>query len=440
MKQCNAIVFQKMLFAFVLTISIFVMGDSVIAQTTGATTDITCSAQLHEATASGEGVVTAVMQTVIGLLSNTSEALYSEVIKDDATGKSPFIEVRNVAILLVIMFYGIAIIFNLANFKPGEILGILFKIGLILALTGPAGWSFFNTFIGDFFFGTMIEMIEIFMGQAGVASTGGYAGQTGIADRLIQPLSLFNLPMARVISTQFFITVVGSLAIPTYGLIMAFLLLWAGFNLLMALVNALFTYVKSIVGLWFLFALAPIFFTLLLFSRTRNLFEGWINMVLSFTLQAILLFAFLAFFITITTSSLGELMTINWCWTDFELSQNSTGKFSFWRPIAIWNDQIGDYMTFKEGEWDVLGATFIDGGGADFKLAFPLDPTDLMFFLLSSYISWQYAKFVPQIATELSSSGLRLSGNAEAARNFFSSRGWTPGQVASRGIGGIFGR
>ena len=395
-------------------------------------TDANCTAQakFQANEGAGQGVVTAVMETIIGLLENTSETLYEEVIND-----SEYLATRNAVLLLAITIYGVMIIFNLANFKPGEVFGIIFKIAVIMMLTGPTGWEFFNQFIGDFFMGTMIEMVEIFMGTTTGAVTSGYVGATGINDRLTAPLSVFNWPMARIISTQFFVTILGVLSIPTYGIICALLLLWAGFNLLMALFSALFTYIKSIVGLWFLFALAPIFFLTLLFRRTQNLFSGWLNMVVSFTLQPILLFAFLSFFITITTTSLGELMKVNWCWMTVEgLADGSVTEINWWRPMVVWDNVSKAWVELKGGAiWGLAGLLDKDSNPIQ-GIVFPVDPTDIMFFLLSSYVAWQYAAFVPQLANSLAQGGLRISVNAEAARNYFSSKGWTPQQIGASGL------
>ncbi len=421
---------QWLLFFVMLLVAMWLgMGD-VLANTENCTAHVDMSTN----TAAGQGVVSAVMQTIIGLLDNTSKALYETVIHED----SAFIQARNAAILLAVIIYGVMIIFNLANFKPGEILGLLFKIGMIMLFTSPNGWQFFNAFVGDFFFGTMIEMIEIFNGQTAATTSAGYIGQASTTDRLIAPLSMFNWPMARVISTQFFITIIASLALPTYGFIIALLLLWGGFNLIRALVMALFTYIRCIVGLWFLFALAPIFFLLLLFGRTRNLFEGWMNMVVQFTLEPILLFAFLAFFVTITTSSLGELMKVNWCWESMKgVSTGTTSEIWWWRATNVYSNITDSYQAVNGGEWGVSGNFNIDGTLNEKVGPFPIDVSDVMFFLLSSYVAHQYANFVPAIAGELSAGGLRLSVNGEAARNYFSSRGWTPQKIAANGGGAL---
>lgn len=375
----------------------------------------TCTSQMQSYTGGNNAIITAVMDTISSLLSNTSEQLYETVI-----GDSEYLAARNAVILLVVTIYGIMILFDLANFRPGEIMMMLFKIALIMALTGPSGWQFFNDFVYQFFMGTMMEMIGIFTGT----SVGNLGGQAGNAVDLAAPLAMLNWPMAKTVSTQFFITVIGSFFTGPYGFMIAIFLIWGGFNLLMSLFSALFTYIKSVVGLWFLFALSPIFFLFLLFRRTANLFEGWLNMTLSFTIQPILLFAFLSFFIAIVTASLDQITsTVDWCWVPLEgSSEGSFLELHWWQPIML----NGDVVT--GGVWGLFG--YMNNR----NIIFPIDLMDVMFFLLSSYIAWQYSRFVTQIATELSSSGLRISASAEAARNYFQARGATPEQIGTRMI------
>ncbi len=426
MREMILILNKQSIHWLLLVISVLLAMSLGIGEAIAAGTDLDCvsDAAYQTSASAGGGIVSAIMETIINVLGQTSETLYSAII---APG-GEFIAARNAAIMLVLAIYGVMIVFNIANFKPGEIFGLIFKIGLIVMITSPAGWQFFNDIVAQFFFGTMIELVEVFMGQAAGSGAGGFsAGLNLTTNQLTQPLEHLNWPLAKIISTQFLITVLGSAATGIFGLAIAIILVIGGFYFFWALINALFVYIKSIVGLWFLFALAPIFFLFLLFRRTQNLFEGWINMVLSFTLQPILLFAFLAFFITIVSESLGQLMNVNWCWGTLPAADGTSEGFPWWRPVNV------NGTVIPEGVWGVAGHVIPGAtGAASTRILFPLDLTDIMFFLISSYIALQYSQFVGKLAQELSSSGLRLNVNAEAGRNYFSSRGWSPDQIATR--------
>lgn len=377
---------------------------------------------LRSYSASTGGIVTAVLQIIVSLLEESSKNMFENIVRD-----AEFQGARNAAIMIAVSIFGIMIIFDMVSLKPGEILGLAFKLALVVTLTSPDGWSFFFEWIATFFYGTMTELINIFIGVPLGTVTDFKPGVASLS----QPLQVMNWPVAALFSVNFFIMLIGTLFSGPYGIILVIFLLWGTFNLVMALFSALFTYIQSIVGLWFLFALAPIFFICLLFHRTRNLFEGWINMVFSFTLRPVLLFAFFAFFITIVTASMGGLFETNWCWAKMEAA-----AIGIPMDVNMWRADSINGKSVKDALWGIYGG--VTNNGESVVATAPLDIMDVLFFLLSTYIAWQYSMFVPTIANELSSGGLRLNASAEGMRNYFSARGMTPEQIATRGIGGMF--
>ena len=66
-------------------------------------------------------------------------------------------------------------------------------------------------------------------------------------------------------------------------------------RILMTFFRAVFAYIYAIVGITFILLLAPFFVTFALFKLTSNLFERWLGYLVSFSLQVVLLFSFLAF-------------------------------------------------------------------------------------------------------------------------------------------------
>jgi len=70
--------------------------------------------------------------------------------------------------------------------------------------------------------------------------------------------------------------------------------------------RAVFGYVYALVGIAFLLTLAPFFLSFFLFKATRALYEKWIGYLVSFTLQMIILFAFLAFILSIDVKHISE--------------------------------------------------------------------------------------------------------------------------------------
>lgn len=77
-------------------------------------------------------------------------------------------------------------------------------------------------------------------------------------------------------------------------------------KLVMTFVRAVFGYVYALVGITFLFTLSPFFVSFYLFKVTRPFFDKWLGYLASFALQIIILFAFLAFVMSINYKATAE--------------------------------------------------------------------------------------------------------------------------------------
>lgn len=64
-------------------------------------------------------------------------------------------------------------------------------------------------------------------------------------------------------------------------------------------IRAVFGYVYAIVGITFLLAVAPFFLCFFMFQATRQYFDKWLGYLVSFSLQMVVVFAFLTFIVTI---------------------------------------------------------------------------------------------------------------------------------------------
>ena len=377
--------------------------------------------------ATNSGLITAIMSSIVGLLQTTSEALYTGIIKN-----SNYQSILSASIILVVVMYGVMIVFDLENLRPGTVMMRIVKIGIVVWIASPTGgWTFFSETFAKFFFNTMLELVGVFLGgAAGAVQQTTPATQTAATQlqQLTEPLGILGMPMSLIFSAKFAVTILGVMGSGIYGVVMGLLLIWAGFSLMMAICQAMFVYVKCIVGLWFLFALAPLFFIFLLFQRTAKLFEGWLNMIINFMLQPVLLFSFLAFFIVMITSSLSNLFRVDWCWGYRGTLFSATPIPVYW----FYADKVnGVEIQPRTVDWGLYGNI------VNANIQFPIEMIDLLFFLMSSYLMVQYGKFVPQLASQLSQGGLNISGSSDDFRNFFNSRGWTPEQIGGKAVGGL---
>jgi type IV secretory pathway VirB6-like protein len=85
-----------------------------------------------------------------------------------------------------------------------------------------------------------------------------------------------------------------NLASPGTGFFIGVMGIYVLWSFVMAMIKALHTYLASILAISFILLLAPLFFPLLLFKKTRQYFDKWYRMLGSFILQPVILFAFLS--------------------------------------------------------------------------------------------------------------------------------------------------
>ena len=78
------------------------------------------------------------------------------------------------------------------------------------------------------------------------------------------------------------------------------------FKVALTFLRAIFGYVYALVGIAFLLTLAPFFLSFYLFKSTRPFFEKWIGYLISMTLQMVIVFAFLAFILTIDVKHISD--------------------------------------------------------------------------------------------------------------------------------------
>lgn len=113
------------------------------------------------------------------------------------------------------------------------------------------------------------------------------------------------LPADRCKNAIFAVLAVMTLAFP----ILSYLGIMLLARIAITFLRAVFGYVYALVGVTFLLTLSPIFISFFLFKTTRSFFDKWIGYMASFAIQVVMLFAFLAFILSIPAQSLTSNLT-----------------------------------------------------------------------------------------------------------------------------------
>ncbi len=384
----------------------------------------------------GSDLLNAVMQTMSGVLDSSSEGLYKHFINDSGYQ----LAVAGI-ITLYVTIYGIMIMFQMVPITGGEFVLRLVKIGVLLTIVSPGGWAFFSFYVRDFFTVGMNEFIVMFnnisLGRNDPLPT---------SSSTVAATAVLTGPIQLLLSSRLYITLLAMIFTGPYGLVYTLLLLWAIVTLAYVLVGALATYIKALVGLYFLFAIAPIFFLFLLFKTTKHMFDGWISQVVNFTLQPIFIFAFLGFFMELIMAPMSNIVKIPVCYTKIKFQDMGDIDYHLWRfevPLPIIDPNIPqrllsptDYILY-DGAWGFCGPTRFCGSigcGTCTYGVFPVDIMDILMLIFMTQLAYNYTKFVGQLATEVAGASASVSVGAQSVRNWLLTKGIAPGQLAAGAV------
>jgi hypothetical protein len=109
---------------------------------------------------------------------------------------------------------------------------------------------------------------------------------------------------------------------------------------LLAFARAVFGYIYAMFAITFLMVMAPFFITFYLFKPTQTYFDKWLGTLASFVIQAVLLFAFLVFILSLPVSNMTQ--GINSIIMYHEQTQETTAVRLPWRYCTVCDFKIVD--------------------------------------------------------------------------------------------------
>ncbi len=354
------------------------------------------------ASAGTPGILSNITTFIKGVITTASSDLFNAF-----TGSTNYTTAVYAAITLMITVYGVGFLIGIVQANFAQVLTRLIKIGIILTLISPGGWNYFNDNVGHFFNdGTdqiIGKVISIGTGTTYDPTAGPFVTLDGIAKVMLSP--------------DMVIAVMGSTFNGgPYGLLMGGLLGAAMAGLIKLFIQALKIYATSFVVRALLLGVAPIFIVFLLFERTKQLFSGWVNVMVFLTLQPILFFTFVSFFIVMLQTASQTMMGGNeLCWSEFKSVGGSQNKMSFWRF-----KKPGGSIDTDEQTWQGPVSCYLNGGNDENGKPcpnFPINIVDILSFLILIYVAGKFGSVVEQIATEISNSFVNLDQGSKLALN-----------------------
>lgn len=344
------------------------------------------------------GVFTEVSQRVIGMTSSLNQAMFDKI-----QGDGEFQAAVASAIILYIAIYGMMFITGHVQANGQDFVIRCTKVFIVGVLASPNAWNFFSPYISDL----LTAVTDEFMGQLISLTIGG----SNVSGDSNFPMQLIDKAIAKTVSSNMGVHLLAMLFTPPYGffyLILIGIALWSFLGLLL---TGIWVYLTSIIFRGLLIGVAPLFIACFLFTRTKHLFDGWVNQLISTCLQPIMLFSFLAFFIMMVVGGpsgngglVDDILKEPVCWTGSNESlRGSPFTAHYWRftiPSSVTDSGYEPYG----GLWSWNGPKDVSG-----MPPFPIELMPLLTFLILAELGKRFGQVVLRIARELSASSVDIA-------------------------------
>ena len=218
------------------------------------------------------------------------------------------------------------IIGGMINVTLGELIIRMIKVSFVFIFA--MNWGEFYGLIGSASLSFTDEMLGYFLNvfsfkfSVGSVTISIQESVFGKLDYFIA--KIFGMKMMAVISALF-------LAGGSSGPIYALLILMAIFFVFKSILLIVIVYCFSLFARAMLFAIAPIFITFLLFKPTQPLFDAWMRQVVNYSLQPVLVGAFVGVFLAILQPFFQEFLKYQLCWQQID-STRETYSWVFINP------------------------------------------------------------------------------------------------------------
>lgn len=310
-RLCWVLLFAALAFAFCVR--------PAFAQATGSYGDFHCengaaSGSMYDtgnscpATISTDKIFSFLVCNMEKLSSNIMGGMYCGIVNN----LTPAVEA---VLTLAIVFFGIGFTTGFIHATAREFQVFLLKMGLIWVFATQAdymigvGYNFLVTGARE---GIAVALSGIFPG--GQSATG--ADVYGYLDRFLGKALEYASAMVGVNwddqnglatcqNAVFNVIAIMAIAFPPLFYVSIAII----FKICMTFLRAVFGYIYAIMGITFLMTLSPIFLCFGLFRQTKPFFDKFLAYLASFTLQMVIVFAFLAFVVSIPVQNITGSIT-----------------------------------------------------------------------------------------------------------------------------------
>lgn len=318
-----------------------------------------------------------------------SELLFRKMVNNPG-----FKSILRACLTLYICIYGLMFLAGALQITVSDIVSRVVKIAIVVALLTETSWRFFNENLFVVFTQGTEYLITLVSG-----STSSVNNMFGFLDPLIKRYlnweiwALLLIQLLQIHSGLFILSIMSIYAIMIY---------------FKAALQIIIGYCIAVVCISVMISLAPLFIILILFERTKSMFDSWLSMLLSQMLQPMLLMIFFLLIDQIL-SELVLRLVVRACWgTLFSLvfSLDLSHIFSGLEPISFSIPFLSEIPFFVP---QIDNVTHMD----DFFGNFSTIPA----MITATFIFLIFVKFTGGLMDYVNSIGQAITGAAPPKKN-----------------------
>jgi len=223
-----------------------------------------------------------------------SQMFYMKLVKNSAVQN-----IAKAALTLYVTIFGLMFVMGALKLTAIEVITRICKIAIVAFLIREESWNFFNTY----FFSVFTNGIDFFVTNV-VGATSSRSNIFGFIDPIFDKYTngrIWGLLFIELLQIHNGLTFIAIITI--YGLITYF----------RAVLEVIIGYVIAFIGVTVMISLAPFFIILMLFEKTKSLFDNWISTLLSYVVQPTILLIFFLLTDQILSEQLLKVV-VRACW------------------------------------------------------------------------------------------------------------------------------
>jgi len=202
----------------------------------------------------------------------------SMIIYHKLITNATFQGIARAMLVLYIIIYGLVFLAGATQITVTDIVTRVLKIGVVLALFSETSWTFFSQNL----FNVFIDGSDSLM-----TAVVGVTSQAGNVFGFIDPI-FDKYTNGRIWGLLF----IQLLQIHTGMTFFAIITIYAILIYFRAILEVIVSYCLAFLGLAVMVSLAPFFIVLILFERTKSMFDNWLSVMFSYMIQPTILLIF----------------------------------------------------------------------------------------------------------------------------------------------------